>query len=446
MRAHGVMVALMALAAACGSSTPPPPPPAQTAATGEAAPSATPTQTPVATGPLLGTRIDDNQLVLVDPASGEVTDLGVEGLPTGTQVTAHGALARVEGDDDVEELIIVRPDGEVVDLGVPGVVLNASTYAGGGQRYLLASEEIPGAAVLIDLEAGTASTVADGAFSGAVSADERWAVVLTVDGLVLAPTDDAALATTLDESVVTLAVGPDDRAAWSVREGDAYDVHLGTITADGELNGEAVATTGSPGGLAWAGDMPLTADGGTVRNLEDGSAVVEIDGELTGFSALSERVLVARAQDASTHVLDVIAGTAEDLGGASLRRTSERWAAFARPEFGEEGTVTFVDLASGELQTVGDEGASLRPVEIEGDHAVLFDVVESDAAVVDLGDGGFADVGPARGVGLSRDGTQVHVNERPEDGSAEIVFSIGPADDPTDRTPLGEGIVIFEWL
>ena len=141
----------------------------------------------------------------------------------------------------------------MVDLGVPGVVLNASTYAGGGQRYLLASEETPGAAVLIDLEAGTASTVADGAFSGAVSADERWAVVLTVDGLVLAPTDDAALATTLDESVVTLAVGPDDRAAWSVREGDAYDVHLGTITADGELSGEAVATTGSPGGLALGG-------------------------------------------------------------------------------------------------------------------------------------------------------------------------------------------------
>ena len=77
---------------------------------------------------------------------------------------------------------------------------------------------------------------------------------------------------------------------------------------------------------------------------------------------------------------------------------------------------------------------------------MLFDLVESDAAVVDLGDGGFADVGPARGVGLSRDGTQVHVNERPEDGSAELVFSIGPADDPTDRTPLGEGIVIFEWL
>ena len=183
-----------------------------------------------------------------------------------------------------------------------------------------------------------------------------------------------------------------------------------------------------------------------MRNLEDGSAVVEIDGELVGFAALSERVVAARTEDASTYVVDPVAGTAENLEAASLLRTSARWAAFARPDFGGEGLVTFADLAAGALQTFGDEQASLRPVEIEGDHAVLFDLVESDAAVVDLADDGFADVGPARGVGLARDGTQVHVNERPEDGADAFAFSIGPADDPTERTPLGEGIVIFEWL
>ena len=192
-------------------------------------------------------------------------------------------------------------------------------------------------------------------------------------------------------------------------------------------------------------DLRRWWDGTTVHRLDDATVLAELGREITGLQALSERVVTVRTGDDAGFVLDARDGGLEELPGSALLSSGTRWAAFARPQFGSEGTVTFVDLTTADTQQFADDEASLHPFDIEGDHAVLFDIVESDAAVVNLATGAFADVGPARSVGLSPDGTRLHISEPgpPDDDPA---FSVSPADDPGDRTQLGLGIAIAEWF